>query len=68
MAALLSGSNPLGVLVAGLFFSAVQTGGFGMERDADVPRELSHVLQALIILLVAARSRFQSRKEQEGGT
>lgn len=39
-----------------------------MERGADVPRELSHVLQALIILLVAARSRFQSRKEQEGET
>jgi simple sugar transport system permease protein len=60
MAALLSGSNPFGVLAAGLFFSAVQTGGFGMERGADVPRELSRVLQALIILLVAARSRFQS--------
>lgn len=58
MAALLSGSNPLGVLVAGLFFSAVQTGGFALERATEVPRELSRVLQALIILLVAARQRF----------
>jgi simple sugar transport system permease protein len=58
MTALLSGSNPLGVLVAGLFFSAVQTGGFALERDTEVPRELSRVLQALIILLVAARQRF----------
>jgi simple sugar transport system permease protein len=58
MTALLSGSEPLGVLLAGLFFSAVQTGGFGLERTTEVPRELSRVLQALIILLVAARQRF----------
>ena len=63
MTALLSGSNPFGVLLAGFFFSAVQTGGFGMERGTDVPRELSRVLQALIILLIAARSRFQTREE-----
>jgi simple sugar transport system permease protein len=55
MVALLSGSRPLGVLAAGLFFAAVQTGGFAMERGADVPRELSRVLQALIILFVAAK-------------
>ncbi len=59
MVALLAGSRPLGVLVAGLFFAAVQTGGFGMERATDVPRELSQVLQALIILLIAARGRFR---------
>ena len=58
MVALLAGSRPLGVLAAGLFFAAVQTGGFGMERATDVPRELSQVLQALIILLIAARARF----------
>ena len=59
MVALLAGSRPLGVLTAGLFFAAVQTGGFGMERATDVPRELSQVLQALIILLIATRSRFK---------
>ncbi len=59
MVALLAGSRPLGVLAAGLFFAAVQTGGFGMERATEVPRELSRVLQALIILFVAARERFR---------
>lgn len=69
MVALLAGSRPLGVLLAGLFFAAVQTGGFGMERTTDVPREISQVLQALIILLVAARSRFRfgSTSRTEGG-
>ncbi len=57
MAALLAGSSPLGVLAAGLFFAAVHTGGFGMERGAQVPRELSRVLQALMILLIAARGQ-----------
>ena len=55
MAALLAGSSPLGALAAGLFFAAVYTGGFAMERGAQVPRELSQVLQALMILLIAAR-------------
>ncbi len=55
MAALLAGSSPLGVLAAGLFFSAVHTGGFAMERGTRVPRELSQVLQALMILGIAAR-------------
>lgn len=58
MTALLSGSDPFGVFIAGLFFAAVQTGGFGMERGTEIPREISQVLQALIILLVAARSSF----------
>lgn len=62
MSALLVNSSPLGVLLAGLFFSAVQTGGFGMERATEVPRELARVLQALIILLIAAQSSFSFGK------
>lgn len=54
MAALLAGSAPLGVLLAGFLFSGLQTGGFGMERRAGVPRELAQVIQALVVLLVAA--------------
>ena len=67
MVALLAGSRPLGVLAAGLFFAAVQTGGFGMERATDVPRELSQVLQALIILLIAAgaRTHFANKSSPE---
>jgi len=59
MTALLAGSAPLGVLAAGLLFSGIQTGGFGMERGAGVPRELSRVIQALAILLVAAAGRLR---------
>ncbi len=54
MAALLASARPLGALMASVLFAAIQTGGFGMERHAGVPRELSQILQALVILLVAA--------------
>jgi simple sugar transport system permease protein len=57
MAALLAGNSAYGVILSGLFFAALQTGGGAMERRAGVPRELAQVLQALIIMLLALRSR-----------
>ncbi len=69
MAALLAASNPLGVAVAGTFFAALQIGAFGMEATTDVPREMSQVLQALIILFLAVRMRFAIRaSEREAET
>ena len=65
MAALLAGSSPLGVLLAGLLFAALQTGGFGMECRAGVPRELARVVQALVVLLVAAGTRFRFARRYE---
>jgi general nucleoside transport system permease protein len=59
MAALLSNLNPVGVLLTGLFLSALQTGGYGMERNTDIPRELALVLQAIIIMFVATRGAFR---------
>ncbi|MGO4125610.1 ABC transporter permease [Inquilinus sp. YAF38] len=55
MAALLAMGEPIGAVCAGLFFAALQTGGFAMERATEVPRVLTLVLQAVIILLLAMR-------------
>jgi general nucleoside transport system permease protein len=55
MAALLAGGEPLGALAAGLFFAALQNGGFAMQRETEVPRVLTMVLQAVIILFLAIR-------------
>lgn len=57
LAALLADSGIVGVVLAGTFFAAVQTGGLGMERATDVPRELTQVLQAIVILFLATRTR-----------
>jgi ABC-type uncharacterized transport system permease subunit len=54
LAALLAAANPLGTLVAALFFAALTSGGFGMERATQVPRELTAVLQAVLIIFLAA--------------
>jgi ABC-type uncharacterized transport system permease subunit len=55
MAALLAGGEPAGAILAGLFFAALQTGGFAMQRETSVPRVLTLVLQAIVILFLAMR-------------
>jgi len=59
------GIPSLGVLVAGLFFSAVQTGSLGMERNTEVARELSRVIQAVIIMLIASRAAFRANRRDQ---
>jgi len=54
LAALLAAANPLGTLAAALFFAALTSGGFAMERATQVPRELTAVLQAVLIIFLAA--------------
>jgi simple sugar transport system permease protein len=55
MAALLARGEPLGAIGAGVFFAALQTGGFAMQRETSIPRVLTMVLQAVIILFLAIR-------------
>ena len=59
--ALIAGLRPIGILVAGVAFGALDAGAAGMQRDAQVPSVAVYVVQAVIIistLLVLARSRF----------
>jgi ABC-type uncharacterized transport system permease subunit len=56
MAALLAGGDPVGSILSGLFFAALQIGGFAMQRETEVPRVLTMVLQAVIILFLALRT------------
>ena len=50
------GGEPVGAILAGLFFAALQTGGFAMQRETSVPRVLTLVLQAIVILFLAMRA------------
>jgi simple sugar transport system permease protein len=52
--ALLGRATPLGTVLAGLLFGALSVGGTAMQAAADTPKELGDVLQALIVLFVAA--------------
>lgn len=50
---LLARNNPFGVLIAGLFFGALTTGGQNMQIASNVPAALTDVLTGLIIFFVA---------------
>lgn len=52
--ALLGRSNPFGVVLAGLLFGGLHAGGLTMQARANTPDTLTLVLQALIVLFVAA--------------
>lgn len=52
--ALLGRSRPFGTVLAGLLFGGLHAGGLAMQAMADTPLTLTTVLQALIVLFVAA--------------
>jgi simple sugar transport system permease protein len=70
--ALLGRATPLGTVLAGLLFGALSAGGLAMQASAGVPPELAQVLQALIVLFVAApalvRTVLRIRAEGAGDT
>ncbi|WP_369797980.1 ABC transporter permease [Cellulomonas sp. B6] len=52
--ALLGGSNPVGVLFAGLLFGGFKAGGSVMQASEGIPIEIVLVVQSLIVLFIAA--------------
>lgn len=52
--ALLGRSHPVGVLIAGILFGALEAGGRQMQVDAGVSVDLIGIIQALIIAFIAA--------------
>jgi ABC-type uncharacterized transport system permease subunit len=52
--ALVGGLNPIGVLLAAILFGALRSGGMLMTRATHVPLDIVVILQALVIIFVAA--------------
>ena len=52
--ALIGGLNPFGAILAAVFFGALRSGGQAMSRSTGVPLDIVFILQALIVLFVAA--------------
>ena len=55
--ALLANLNPAAVIVSGIGFGALEAGAAAMQRDAGVPAVIASVIEALIILVLAAAQR-----------
>jgi ABC-type uncharacterized transport system permease subunit len=49
--ALLGGLHPVGVLIAGILFGALEAGAAAMQRDAGVPAVAVYVVEAVIIIV-----------------
>jgi simple sugar transport system permease protein len=52
--ALIGGLNPIGSIIAAILFGAIRSGGINMNVSKGVPLDLITVLQALVVLFVAA--------------
>lgn len=52
--ALIGGLHPAGAVVAAILFGALRSGGMVMTRVTGVPLDIIFVLQALVVLFVAA--------------
>jgi len=69
--ALLGRGKPGGVVAAGLLFGALHAGSPGMQTATSTPVQIVQVLQALIVMFVAAppliRSLYRLRAARAGG-
>jgi simple sugar transport system permease protein len=52
--ALLGRSHPVGIVAAGLLFGALRAGGQEMQVQTDIPIDLILVIQALVVVFIAA--------------
>lgn len=72
--ALLGRTNPFGVVLAALLFGVLRSGAIGMQAATSVPVDIIVVIQALVIVFMAApdlvREMFRVREERmpEEGT
>jgi simple sugar transport system permease protein len=56
--ALVGGGHPIGILLAGVFFGALNAGGIRMQVSAQVPAAATLMIQGLIILFVVSKELF----------
>jgi simple sugar transport system permease protein len=70
--ALLGRSHPVGVVFAGLLFGALRAGGQEMQVATDVALDLIFVIQALVVVFIAApaliRAIYRVRTGEGAGT
>lgn len=57
--ALLGKNNPFGAFVAAILFAALRVGGRSMQFNTSIPSQIVIMIQAIIILLIAAENMFR---------
>ncbi len=62
--ALVGDLDPIKVCFASFFFGILEAGGLAMQASAQVPKDAIHVIEGLIILVLAARRYVSQRSER----
>ncbi len=65
--ALVGDLDPLKVCIASFGFGILEAGGLAMQASAQVPKDAIHVIEGLIILVLAARRYVAQRSERIEG-
>ena len=55
LVSLLGGHSPVGVIIAAVLYAALKTGADNINMYSTVPKEIVSVVQALIVLFLAAK-------------
>ena len=63
--ALLARLNPLGVVVTGVLFGALEAGAGAMQRDAGVPAAVVYVVEAIIIVAVLLADGYRQARSTD---
>lgn len=59
--ALIAGLNPLGIIISGVFFGALETGASALQRDFGIPSSIAGMTEALLILATLALASLRNR-------
>lgn len=62
--ALLGKNTPIGALLAAILFAALRVGGRAMQFNTTIPSQMVIMIQAIIILLIAAENMIRSWLEK----
>ncbi|MHC1772463.1 MAG: ABC transporter permease [Flexilinea sp.] len=64
-AALISGYNPIGILITSIVLAGISTGGGAIARSTSVPLEISTIIQGCITLFISARIVIQFKHSRK---
>lgn len=65
---LLGKNNPIGIIFASIFYAALEIGGQALQIDYKLDKEIVYIMQALIVILVAAENLFHYLLKKKEGT
>jgi simple sugar transport system permease protein len=64
-AALMSNNHPLGILASAIFLAGLTTGGATIERNLNIPREITAIIQGVLTIFVTAQFFVNRRRRKK---